>query len=88
MFCFRMCKEILDDKTLNVEEMMNSLNSRPVPAPAPITVAPEPGSTVVTANGGQQRLPEKVRSFHRKTRSTPLHKLCHCHFMSTIQRLG
>ncbi len=56
-----MCKEILDDKTLNVEEMMNSLNSRPVPAPAPITVTPEPGA-VVTANGGQQRLPEKVRA--------------------------
>ena len=55
-----MCKEILDDKTLNVEEMMNSLNSLPVPAPAPLTVTPEPGS-VVTTNGGQQRLPEKVR---------------------------
>ena len=55
-----MCKEILDDKTLNVEEMMNNLNSLPVPAPAPLTVTPEPGS-VVTANGSQQRLPEKVR---------------------------
>ena len=89
VFCFRMCKEILDDKTLNVEEMMNSLNSRPVPAPAPITVTPEPGSTVVTANGGQQRLPEKVRSFNHKTRSsTLLHKLCQCHFKSTIPRLG
>ena len=55
-----MCKEILDDKTLNVEEMMNSLNSLPVPAPASLTVSPEPGSGV-TANRGQQRLPEKVR---------------------------
>ena len=52
-----MCKDILEDKTLNVEEMMNNLNS--IPAPAPLTVTPEPGS-VVTANGGQQRLPEKV----------------------------
>ena len=63
-YCFRMCKEILDDKTLNVEEMMNNLNSvnsLPVPAPAPLTVSPEPGPGV-TANGGQQRLPEKVKA--------------------------
>jgi len=55
----RMCKDILEDKTLNVEEMMNNLNSLPVPAPTPLTVTPEPG-TGVTANGGPHRLPEKV----------------------------
>ena len=57
-----MCKDILEDKTLNVEEMMNNLNSLPVPAPTPLTVAPEPGAGV-TANGGPHRLPEKVRGF-------------------------
>ena len=56
-----MCKDILEDKTLNVEEMMNNLNSLPVPAPTPLTVTPEPG-TGVTANGGPHRLPEKVRT--------------------------
>ena len=56
-----MCKDILEDKTLNVEEMMNNLNSLPVPAPTPLTVTPEPG-TGVTANGGPHRLPEKVRN--------------------------
>ena len=56
-----MCKDILEDKTLNVEEMMNNLNSLPVPAPTPMTVTPEPG-TGVTANGGPHRLPEKVRN--------------------------
>ena len=55
-----MCKDILEDKTLNVEEMMNNLNSLPVPAPTPLTVSPEPGAGV-TANGGPHRLPEKVR---------------------------
>ena len=55
-----MCKDILEDKTLNVEEMMNNLNSLPVPAPTPLTVTPEPGAGV-TANGGPHRLPEKVR---------------------------
>lgn len=65
--CSRMCKDILEDKTLNVEEMMNNLNSLPVPAPTPLTVAPEPGAGV-TANGGPHRLPEKVRGFTSRQR--------------------
>ena len=54
---FRMCKEILDDKTLNLE-MMNNLNT-PAPVPAMVTVTPE-------ANGGPHRLPEKVSLYDRK----------------------